>query len=299
MSLLSGLVKTTEELTPYVTSRGAEYYQLHQYIPLLEPLYMNWEKNYDGSAIFYFVRDNSWIPIVSVIAYCLMLALGPKMMEKRERFDLRYPLAYWNLLLAVFSFIGMIRTVPHFFLLMQTHGWQEVVCGAPEPLYGDGAVGFWVAAFVLSKVFELIDTLFIVLRKRPLIFLHWYHHITVLLFTWFCYSYENPGIVFVAMNYTVHAVMYGYYYLMAMKMKPSWMPPQAITVMQISQMVVGVAVATNYVMTLRSGGACHVHVPLLYSCAVMYSSYLYLFASFFVKRFIFGGAKAPKAVKTA
>ncbi len=36
---------------------------------------------------------------------------------------------------------------------------------------------------------------------------------TVLLFTWFCYTHENPGIIFVAMNYTVHAVMYGYYYL--------------------------------------------------------------------------------------
>lgn len=36
---------------------------------------------------------------------------------------------------------------------------------------------------------------------------------TVLLFTWFCYTKENPGIIFVAMNYSVHAIMYGYYFL--------------------------------------------------------------------------------------
>lgn len=44
--------------------------------------------------------------------------------------------------------------------------------------------GFWSTMFVLSKVPELGDTLFIVLRKQPLIFLHWYHHATVLVYSW-------------------------------------------------------------------------------------------------------------------
>lgn len=130
-------------------------------------------------------------------------------MKKREAFDLKWPLAYWNLLLAVFSLIGAIRVVPHLIYLTATQGLGVVACGAPEPLYGNAAVGFWVQAFILSKLFELIDTVFIVLRKKPLNFLHWYHHVTVLLFTWFCYTNENPGIIFVAMNYSVHAVMYG------------------------------------------------------------------------------------------
>ena len=43
----------------------------------------------------------------------------------------------------------------------------------------------WTYLFTMSKVPELMDTVFIVLRKQPLIFLHWYHHITVLIFTWF------------------------------------------------------------------------------------------------------------------
>jgi hypothetical protein len=37
----------------------------------------------------------------------------------------------------------------------------------------DRVSGFWALMFVLSKVPELGDTIFIVLRKQPLIFLHW------------------------------------------------------------------------------------------------------------------------------
>jgi len=53
-----------------------------------------------------------------------------------------------------------------------------------------------------------------------------YHHVTVLLFTWFCYTHENPGIIFVAMNYSVHAIMYGYYFLVrAITMSSCIAPP--------------------------------------------------------------------------
>ena len=44
--------------------------------------------------------------------------------------------------------------------------------------------------FMLSKVPETIDTLFIVLRRQPLIFLHWYHHASVLVYCF--YRYARP-----------------------------------------------------------------------------------------------------------
>jgi hypothetical protein len=41
------------------------------------------------------------------------------------------------------------------------------------------------------------------------------------------------------MNYTVHAVMYFYFFMQAVKCIPKWFPSWIITVMQISQMIVG------------------------------------------------------------
>lgn len=44
---------------------------------------------------------------------------------------------------------------------------------------------FWTTMFSFSKAIELVDTAFVVLRKRPLIFLHYYHHATVLVYVWY------------------------------------------------------------------------------------------------------------------
>ena len=55
-----------------------------------------------------------------------------------------------------------------------------------------------------------------ILRNREVIFLHWFHHATVLLYCW--HAFHNsiaPGIWFAAMNYVVHSIMYLYYFLAA------------------------------------------------------------------------------------
>lgn len=40
--------------------------------------------------------------------------------------------------------------------------------------YTDPLTGYWGWMFVMSKAPELGDTMFLILRKRPVIFLHWY-----------------------------------------------------------------------------------------------------------------------------
>jgi elongation of very long chain fatty acids protein 6 len=46
-------------------------------------------------------------------------------------------------------------------------------CRPPEESYADNATGLWCVVFTLSKLAELLDTAFVVLRKKELIFLHW------------------------------------------------------------------------------------------------------------------------------
>lgn len=241
---------------------------------------------------------------MSVVLYLLFCRYGSQWMAGREAFDLRYTLAAWNLFLSVFSAYGMVRTVPHMLYLIYSQPFERTVCDPAFKAYGWGATGFAVMLFIISKIPELFDTLFIVLRKKPLIFLHWYHHVTVLLFCWHSYVTESgAGLWFISMNYTVHAIMYFYYFLQAIKAIPKWFPSWIITTLQILQMVVGTTVVgfsiyyKNYGGAIYAPGTCNVQNSNLVVGGVIYASYLYLFMEFAVKRYIFPSKKSSK--KTA
>ena len=294
--------------SPYQThdpDHPVRFVQVFQSLPFLEPFYTEWEKNFDVSLAYRLIRDNQWLPIIAVILYLSFLVEGKKYVERRKKEGKgpvnlgKFP-AVWNAFLATFSIIGALRVVPHFFFLFTHKDFKETVCEAPDTAgYGDGAAGLWVMLFTVSKVFELVDTVVLVLKGKDPMFLHWYHHVTVLLYTWFSYSARNPGLYFVAMNYTVHAVMYSYYTLMELKLWPKWLSPIFITIMQINQMLVGVGI-TAAAFIFQKDPACSVVRDLLPWCAAMYATYLYFFVEFFFERFFSAASKGKgkKAVSS-
>lgn len=177
-----------------------------------------------------------------------------------------------------------------------TQPYQDTVCTDPIQSYGTGPCGFWVMLFIFSKVPELIDTVFIVIRKKRLIFLHWYHHVTVLLFCWNSFATAaGSGLYFVAMNYSVHALMYGYYCLQALNACPKSFPAHLITLSQIGQMFIGTGVCISGWYYMLNGMECANDKSNLVAGALMYGSYLYLFVDFFIVRY--SPSKKSKGVK--
>ena len=89
------------------------------------------------------------------------------------------------------------------------------------------------------------------------------------------------------MNYSVHALMYGYYFLKALKMCPKSFPAVLITLCQIAQMFVGTGVCCSaWYFTFFSKKSCHNDMSNLIAGALMYASYLYLFLEFAMKRYV-------------
>jgi hypothetical protein len=261
---------------------------------------MEWEKYYDPNGVLTWMQRHPVVPIVTVMAYAGLVVWGRSAMKSRDAWKWRGILAVWNLSLSVFSWIGAFRTVPQLMHNLVSMSLRDNLCRDPEETYGSGSTGLWVQLFVLSKFPELFDTFFIVIHKKPLIFLHWYHHITVLLYCWHSYVTTSPsGLFFVAMNYSVHAIMYGYYFLMAIKMKPKWLNAMIITTAQLSQMFVGVIVtmfAFHYYSNEKSQGTCKIQAENNIAAFIMYGSYFFLFAQFFVGRYFQVKAKPTKKV---
>jgi elongation of very long chain fatty acids protein 6 len=161
---------------------------------------------------------------------------GSHWMKNRKPFDLKRPLLLWNMLLAVFSITGAFRVGTELIHVATTSGLHGCLCYRAT----DNLTSLWIFAFIMSKYAELFDTLFIVARKKPLMFLHWYHHVTVLLFSW--YTLTNGGSsmrILALVNMIIHSVMYSYYAAMAAGFRMPNVIALVITVMQITQMVMG------------------------------------------------------------
>jgi elongation of very long chain fatty acids protein 6 len=197
--------------------------------------------------------------------------------------------------LATFSIIGFTRTAPELIHVLRHYGLHHSICSTSF-IEQNCVSGFWTWLFVLSKLPELGDTIFIVLRKQPLIFLHWYHHITVLLYSWFSYSeYTASARWYVVMNYYVHSIMYTYYALKAMRYRPPKTIAMVITTLQLSQMVVGCAINISAYQYLENGHVdCHITRRNINFSFAMYFSYFVLFARFFHKTYLADKKNAKK-----
>jgi len=242
----------------------------------------NFEQDFEHSIVRVWMEDN-WRSVCAWASgiYMLLIFGGQSYMANRPAFNLRGPLTAWSMFLAVFSIMGAARTIPEFIHTLYTQGFYHSLC-IPSFIEQDRVSGFWTWMFVMSKVPELGDTIFIVLRKQRLIFLHWYHHVTVLIYCWYSFSeYTAPARWFVVMNFVVHALMYTYYAFKALKYRVPKFVAMVITSLQLLQMVIGCVVNYMAFTFKQNGMQCGVSDTNLKLSLLMYTSYFVLFARFF------------------
>lgn len=253
---------------------------------VLKSLYFNGGSTFDTHHHGQWLRQYWWTSVFISVMYIAVVFGGKRLMSDRVKpFDLRRPLVAWSASFALFSFIGMLVTVNDFARCVVDDGWRATICDAN---FFDGKVGLWMWLFALSKVLELGDTIFIVLRKQKLIFLHWYHHVSTLIYTWYLYSdFMSVGRYFATLNFAVHFVMYTYYALSAAKVvqKPRQIKV-AITAMQLIQFVISIGVTIYASFELWAGRHCDTNWTNIFWTMILYVSFLYFFLRFFYDSYV-------------
>lgn len=227
------------------------------------------------------------VPFIGAAAYLIVVYFGRQYMKPRVAYDLKRWLFLWNVGLAFFSFCGSIALAPHLVHAITRHGVNYTTCKS-EIKYNPHIM-LWGFFFCLSKLMELGDTVFIILRKAQLNFLHWYHHLSVLFFAYFTFSRPIVSAVehyFCCINFLVHTVMYSYYALKAAGVRISSRIAFVITVLQIVQMFTCVYVTCLAYYNHRNGVDCELDVGVFYFSLAMYASYAVLFINYFIKRYI-------------
>lgn len=249
-------------------------------------------EKFDEPAAKRWVEDHFYLTLQISLVYVLVVFGTKFLMRNRAPFSLFVPLNTWNFILAVFSIVGTIKLTPEFVSTVYTHGFEGSYCHVRD--FTSGNNGYWVWLFIVSKMFELMDTVFLVLRKRPLMFLHWYHHILTMIYAFFSYpltpGFNRWGIY---LNFFVHAFMYSYYFLRSMKIHVPGVVAKLITTLQILQFIISVGVLLHLaVLIFLKHVQCDFNPRIFVLATFMDVTYLLLFINFFLQSYVFGGGKA-------
>lgn len=231
--------------------------------------------------VFYTFLSCPSAPLVG--AYLLMAIFSKQLMSFYNPFDLRRVLVLHNLLCCVLSLVSLTLLLVGLWEVTTQFSDIYMLEHLSDTTLNKAFLLCWI-----SKLFELTDTVYMVLRhkRRQISFLHVWHHSSVLLLADFGYHRTNyPALVpLVSLNCAVHVIMYGYYALTAVYPLRDFAWKKRITQMQMLQFVIAIF---HHIPGYLYYGFCVYSV--LYPLAM-----LSLFGNFYYRAFVAKRTKAPK-----
>lgn len=159
--------------------------------------------------------------------------------------------------------------------------WHGMACQMTPNI---GLYGLMNFVFVASKIWEWIDTYLLILSDKPVIFLHYFHHMTT--FSIMAVTHNFPGGGFCLINCFIHTVMYLHYAY------PVRWARIFITTTQLAQFAYMMSI---HVYALLNPITCFDMSPVMIEwvfCQAIVTCLFFMFGSFFVQEYV---SKKPKS----
>ncbi len=227
-------------------------------------------------------------PIFFSVLYLTIVYFGQKLMKDRDEFKIKPYIFVYNLyqcLLNIYCVVEMCREVYNNPIFSSIWG------NYPVPGVRSYRISFLIWLHYNNKFVELLDTLWMILRKKnnQISFLHCYHHI-LLIWAWFLVcKVETGGDCYfgATVNSFIHIIMYGYYTLALLNIPCPW--KKWITNCQMLQF----ALCFSHSCFVVWNGNAPILLPLAQGFVML--NMLYLFGRFYIKSY--GSKKEGKGAK--
>lgn len=235
---------------------------------------------------YYLLRGGPSIILTICFMYLyFVLSLGPKLMLNHQGFKLNKILLVYNLSMTLANLWLFIQG-----LWVSNYGLDTLGC---EKFGGDirqsPRRGIYLGyLFFLTKLVELLDTVFFVLRKKKeqITFLHVFHHSIVPIFCWIGIKLApgGPNGFFPLINSFIHVVMYFYYAMSTFgpRVQPFLWWKKYLTWLQMIQFVLVMFNAT-YTSLAQN---CKFPTLFLYLQVAIATTFLILFSMFYRNAYV-------------
>ncbi|KAL1738020.1 ELO family, partial [Schizophyllum fasciatum] len=173
--------------------------------------------------------------VVTALTSYLAVIFGIQaVMKNQQPLKLNTLFRIHNVFLSSGSLLLLVLMVEEIAPILWEHGLFYSICneGAWTP-----RLEFYYMINYYFKYIELLDTVFLALKKKPLQFLHVFHHSATALLTYSQLEGKTSiSWVVISLNLAVHVLMYYYYWASAGGAKIWW--KKYLTTMQIIQFVI-------------------------------------------------------------
>ncbi|CCH42346.1 Elongation of fatty acids protein [Wickerhamomyces ciferrii] len=246
---------------------------------------------------------STFTPVAIVITVYYFIIFGGQAIFNKfnlKPWKLNFLFQLHNISLTFISLTLLLLMIEQLIPIIYNHGLFYAICN--KNAWTQPLVTLYFLNY-LTKYLEFVDTLFLVVKRKKIIFLHSYHHgATALL----CYTQligkTSISWVVISLNLAVHVVMYFYYFLAARGIRVWW--KQWITNGQIIQFVLDltfiyyaafIKVRSDFGLFGCSNGVCIDCVGTslaTWAGLSIISSYLLLFILFYIDIYIKKGKKS-------
>ncbi|MBX9770214.1 MAG: elongation of very long chain fatty acids protein [Candidatus Obscuribacterales bacterium] len=176
-------------------------------------------------------RDDHLIPLVGSVGYVILSLLAEKILAAYDlkpfsgRFSskiLKWSIFFHNVFLSLFSLYLFVVLGLDLADKWLTAGTEVMLCDS-QYTSSQGRVVWWYYLFYLSKYYEFMDTVFLIIKRKNVIFLHRYHHFITVLFAYINLSAEvGMQWIVIITNLFVHIPMYAYFAATTLGYSPPW-----------------------------------------------------------------------------